>query len=143
MPLMISHRDLRLTNRCGHVILVEANKPVNVPAPLHDPAVLAGMQPVDPAFPIDPPVPEPTAIKEPVEPDPEPAPSVNVRGATIESAMRAIIARGDERDFKADGTPKVYNLMALLPDDFEPRPTATEVLDIFEQLQEDLDLAED
>ena len=133
MPLMKSQRDIRLSNTSGHCILVVKDKPVNIPPGLYEEAITSGMVEVE--------GPAPTS-KEPektetTEQDPAD------RQAELDAAILKILTRNDEDDFKKDGTPKATKVVAELALEFEPRPTATEISDAYERLQENFDLAED
>jgi hypothetical protein len=52
-----------------------------------------------------------------------------------------ILTRNDPTDLKADLTPKVVRITAEMSPDLR-RPTATEVSDAYQRLQENIDLAE-
>ena len=51
MSVMISLRDLRLTNTSGHCVLVKANTPAMIPRPLRGDAITAGMVETDQPIP--------------------------------------------------------------------------------------------
>jgi len=59
----------------------------------------------------------------------------------LDQAILRVLTRNDPTDFKADNTPKVVKIVAEMSPDLR-RPTATEVFDAFQRLQENIDLAE-
>lgn len=132
---MVSPRDYRLSSLTGFCVNFVANEPIPVPPHVYLEALECGATVVDAkAAPV---VPEPETQVETVEPDPA------QRVADLDAAVSIVIVRNDPDDFKADSTPKVNKVIAELSPEFEPRPSATEVYESYERLQENLDLAED
>jgi hypothetical protein len=128
---MVSPRDYRLSSLTGFCVSFRANVPVFVPPHVYIEALEMGANVVD----------QPVSVAEaPVsvaKVDP------TLRMAELDRAMTAVLARNDPEDFKADSTPKVNKVIAELAPEFEPRPTATEVFESYERMQENLDLVED
>lgn len=135
--LMVSNRDYRLSCLCGWTQQFTANVPVKVPPHAYRDAVHAGI--------IDAPdQDEAEVIPVAEEPEPEVIPGdPAVRQADLDKAMAIIVVRNDPADFKNDSTPKVNKVIAELEPEFDPRPTATEVLESYRRLQDNIDLADD
>lgn len=143
MPLMKSLRDIRLSNTSGHCILVKAEVPVTIPNGLLAEALAAGLVETEGS--------KPTTATEPTVSAEEQAAidaaaaqeAADQRTADLDAAILIVLTRKDEDDFKKDGTPKATKIVAELDPAFEPRPTATEISEAYERLQENFDLAED
>jgi hypothetical protein len=133
--LMVSPRDYRLATLSGWCQLFTANVPTKVPPHAYKDALRAGITAATEAQVAE-------ASKEP-EPEPEPTLDPDERAAQLDAAILKVMTRNDPADFKKDLTPKATKVVAELPPEFDPRPTATEVLDAFSRLQENFDLAED
>ncbi len=160
MSVMISLRDVRLSNTTGHCVSVTAKIPTDIPAPLREDAIMAGMVETDEPLPGEPDeVPGSTPLPAPVkEPEPAPIPvKTKEVPATVEApaviedtgvddaealatAVRKILVRNDPTDFKNDGTPKVIKVVGEMPPECK-RPTATQVFAAYEKLQDDPELA--
>ena len=155
MPVMKSLRAFRLASTAGgHVIEVEANTPVFIPDAIVSEALAAGMTPSDAPAPVAeaaPPAPPETIVEdEEVELEDEDkvedeeaaaAEAAAKQAVEVEQAVLRLITRGDDNDFKADGTPKVNRVNAELPPEVD-RATATQVAEVYERLQENVNLAE-
>lgn len=133
---MVSPRDYRLSSLTGFCVNFVANKPSLVPPHVYLEALEMGATVVDDAQAI-PVVPEPETQVEAIKMAP------SQRTAALDQAMMLVLTRNDPEDFKADGIPKINKVIAELAPEFEPRPTATECLESYERLQENLDLVED
>lgn len=59
----------------------------------------------------------------------------------LDQALMKILTRNDPDDLKADLNPKVNKVVAEMSPDLR-RPTATEISDAYQRLQENIDLAE-
>ncbi len=157
MSVMISLRDVRLSNTTGHCVSVQANTPVFIPGPLREDAMLAGMVETDAPLPgeeVAEETPVPIKAPSPVAPVPvqakEAAPAVEAPAPiedtgvddaeALATAVRKLLVRNDPTDFKNDGTPKVVKVVGEMPPECK-RPTATQVFAAYEKLQDDPDLA--
>lgn len=158
MSVMISLRDVRLSNTSGRCVLVKAKTPTMIPPQLREDAIIAGMidheepsevAPEDVPIPAAPaPVPTapvPTAVAAPAPVKTVEAPAqVEDTGVddaeALSSAIRKLLVRDDPADFKNDGTPKVVKVVSEMPPECK-RPTATQVFAAYEKLQDDPDLA--
>lgn len=149
MPVMKSLRSFRLDSTDGHVLQVVSDKPIFVPEKLLSKALAAGMVVVDEVpdnIPDDIPDETPEVSDETSEspddtPDETSEDEQEEEASFLNQALMLIITRGDESDFKGDGTPKVSRVNAELPPEAD-RVTATQVSDAFAELQESIDLAE-
>lgn len=130
MPVMKSLRDVRLSNTAGHCVPVPGGVPTFIPDPLYEDAIAAGLIITDEPVPAG----EKPVIEAPVEEE-----DTVLTVDPLEQAVRTILERNDENDFKNDGVPKVYSVAAELPKGC-PKPTATEVADVYARLQDDIDL---
>ena len=135
MPLMKSLRDIRLSNTSGHCVLVTADEPINIPPGLYADAITSGMVECDTAEPVK----EPELIVETQTAEEIAA----QRAAELDAAILIVLTRNSEEDFKKDGTPKATKVVAELAPEFDPTPSATEISDAYQKLQENFDLAED
>ena len=158
MSVMISLRDVRLSNTSGHCVLVKAQIPTTIPPQLREDAIIAGMidhveaEEVAGPTPVAAPTPAPVAVAAPVAAEPVPTPPETVEAPTqvedtgvddaeaLSSAIRKLLVRDDPADFKNDGTPKVVKVVSEMPPECK-RPTATQVFAAYEKLQDDPDLA--
>lgn len=130
---MVSPRDYRLSSLTGFCVNFVANKPVPVPPHVYLEALEMGATVVDAQV---------ITVEETPQTQVE-AVDPAQRSADLDQAMMIVLTRNDPDDFKNDSTPKVNKVIAELDPEFEPRPTATECLESYERLQENLDLAED
>lgn len=131
---MVSNRDYRLSLLNGWCQLFKANVPAKVPPHAYRGALEAGIIVAEDIPAAAPTVTEPTPV---VTEDPA------QRSADIDQAMLIVLTRNDPEDFKKDNTPKAAKVIAELDVSFDPRPTATEIVESYERLQENLDLADD
>lgn len=136
--LMVSPRDYRLSSLNGYCMLFKAGVPVKVPPVIYAEAVRAGISMVEgqemPEAPKDP---EPRKGAEEAD-----RLEAEAKESALKTALTVLITRNDPQDFKADGTPKALKVIAELSPEI-PRPTATEISEAYQALQENLDLAED
>lgn len=138
---MVSPRNFRLSSRKGYVVNFIKGEPTWVPPHIYEEALEIGAEPCAEQ-------PEP----KPAKPDPRQiAKDTREHAAKLEAeakaeyvkqALLALMARGDNTDFKADGYPKANKVIAELSPDC-PRPTASEIQEIFDELRKDMTLAED
>lgn len=60
----------------------------------------------------------------------------------LDQAVLRIITRNEASDYKSDGTPKLNSVVAEMSPDVKKRPTATQIVESYERLQENMDLVE-
>ena len=136
--LMQTNRDFRLSSLNGYVVNFKANEPTSVPPHCYVEAVGIGAVKCELQ-------PEPE-VQEEKEKHPSIAEAAKLEAEAkisyIRQACLQLMAENDTTAFKADGYPKVANLIEALPPE-APRPTAGEIADVFDQLREEMELAED
>jgi len=133
MPMMKSQYDQILSTPDGrYSITVKADVPVLIPPVAERYAKSQQMEVVGDA----PPTPAVEAPAETTDNEDEDEFSV-----TLDQAILRLLTRNEESDFKNDGTPKVNSVVEEIGPDVR-RPTATEVSDSYQRLQENIDLAE-
>jgi len=139
--LMVSPRNFRLSSRKGFVVNFLKNEPVWVPPHIYEEALAIGAEPCAEQPEQAPPKPDPRQIAKETH---EHAAALEKEAKTeyIKQACLALLARGDNTDFRADGYPKANKVVAELSPDC-PRPTATEIQEVFDVMREDMSLAED
>lgn len=133
---MVSNRDYRLSILNGWVQTFKANVPAKVPPHAYKEALQAGLLVCE----------EQDSDDEVSDTTPAPVATVAnpaARANELDQAVLKVLTRNDPEDFKNDNTPKVNKVIAELDPAFDPRPTATEVIESHERLQENLDLADD
>ena len=135
---MVSPRDYRLSSLCGYCVTFKADVAINVPPMVYKEALAIGARLVDEELPKAP------VTKPAIDSSVAEAAKLEAEAKTeaLRNALTVVITRNDPNDFKADGTPKVQKVAVEMAPEF-PKPTATEVADTYERLQENLDLAED
>lgn len=135
MPMMKSPYDQQIISLTGHAPVFKANVPVWVAETqgLVEECLERGVVCCDEE------APEPSAAPE--------KKSDNVQDGeegfetALEGALLRILTRNDPADLKADLMPKITRVTAEMSPDLR-RPTATEVSDAYQRLQENIDLAE-
>jgi hypothetical protein len=136
---MTSPRDYRLSSLTGYCVTFKANVPINVPPHVYLEALAIGASVVEGT-------PEPQAAEEKtvVHESVKEAARLEELAYTdaLRQALTIIIYRNNPEDFKADLTPKVAKVIAEMSPEIR-RPTATHVYDMYQELQENLDLAKD
>ncbi len=136
--LMVSPRDYRLSSLSGYCMLFKVDTPVSVPPIIYEEALKAGIRMVEgQEMPEAPPEKPPRADTEEAS-----RLAAEAKASALKEALIIVITRNQPEDFKADGTPKVNKVIAEMSPEI-PRPTATEISEAYEALQENLDLAED
>lgn len=100
MPFVKSQIDTRIATTSGHVFLLKAGEPTNIPDECVQVAYMRGCIPVSADAP--PPSPE---VRAQAEPNDE---------FTLDDAVRLIIEDNDPAKLKTDGTPKVVSVRELL-----------------------------
>ncbi len=134
MSMMKSPYPQVLNDTHGHCIHVEANVAIWIPPVVIEQAIAAGMQHVDGvALPLKEVVVAPAETSDNGEED--------AFDVALDQAIIRILMRNDPSDYKADNTPKVLKVVSEMSPELR-RPTATEVSDAFQRLQENIDLAE-
>lgn len=128
--------DSEIRSTSGHVLPAKAGDIVWVPPVVEPEARAIGWQPAD--------APAAAAVVEAPKPlsDNVPSDEVDEFQVELDMAVSRIIVRNDPAEFKGDGTPKMNAVVAEMSPDHK-RPTATQVADAFERLQENLSLADD
>jgi len=171
MSVMISLRDMRLSNTTGHCVLVKAQTPTMIPDPLREDAIMAGMIDSDEPLPVHETddgddvarhtplpseLPSEGHIKGPFPAvklnDPVPTPPETVEApAVIEDtgvddaeALSSAIRKILVRNDPMDFKNDGTPKVVKVVGEMPPeckRPTATQVLAEYEKLQDDPDLA--
>lgn len=139
MPMMQAPYTFQLISLSGHSVEFQAGVPVrvaDVPMLVED-CLARGAVIVHGAAPLELPE-EPAAPVEKSDNEPSEEQEFEV---ALEAALTKIIVRNDPSDLKTDLTPKVVRVVAELPSHLR-RPTATEVTEAYERLQENINLAE-
>jgi len=132
MPMMKSPFDQTIQSPDGmHTILVTANEPIWIPPKVERYARTCRMELVGDAPPA--PVAAPVETKDNDDED-----EFSVQ---LDQAILRILTRNEDSDYKNDGTPKVNCVIAEMDPDVR-RPTATEVSEAYQRLQENVNLAE-
>jgi len=136
MPMMKSPYAHQIISTTGHSVEFEANVPVWVPESkgLTEECLERGAVLCD----DEPPVEEVVAPDEKSDNDDDAADAFEVG---LNQALLKILTRNDPEDLKTDLTPKVNKVVAEMSPDLR-RPTATEISDAYQVLQENIDLAE-
>lgn len=135
---MQTNRDFRLSSLNGCVINFKANTPHLVPPNAYREAIGIGAVVCDEQ-------PQPKPVEEKVERHgiAEAAKlEAEAKFEYIKQACLQLLAQNDNTAFKADGRPKMAQLIAAMPPE-APRPTAQEIAHVFDELTQDMDLAED
>lgn len=134
MSMMKSPYPQVLNGTHGHCITVEANVPIWVPPVVQEQARAQGLEFIDgPTPPVAKAVVAPTETGDNGDND--------AFDVALDQAILRILTRNDPADYKADNTPKVLKVVSEMAPELR-RPTATEVSDAFQRLQENIDLAE-
>jgi len=139
MPMMKSHVTQLLATTAGHMIHFEADAPTYIPDMAVKEALARGIVHTDDDAP---------SVKEQLAPVVAPKEtSDNVVdteaefAAALNNALLRILTRNDPSDLKPDLTPKVNKVVTEMSPDVR-RPTATEVSEAYQKLQENIDLSE-
>ena len=133
MPMMKSPFDQEVASLFGHRIVFTANEPVHVPDRCVAECAARGAMVTDE---------EPAApVVAPEEKSDNEADAEDEFRVALDQALLKIITREDPADLKNDLSPKLNKVVAEMSPDLR-RPTATEVSDAYQALQENIDLAE-
>lgn len=137
---MVSPRDYRLSHLCGYVVNFKKDVPINVPPMVYERALEIGARVVDSEA-VAAPAP---AVKPTIDPSVAEAAKLSAEAfnEAVDKAITLLITRNDPNDFKADNRPKVQKVVSEMAPEFA-KPTATQVADAYERLQENIDLIED
>ena len=135
MPMMKSPYDQVLATLAGHRIVATADEPIWIPDNCVSQARGQGFMEVDA------PVPDANAAQTGNEDNDDDGDEEAEFQTGLDQALLKILTRGDDADFKNDGSPKVNNVVAEMSPDLR-RPTATEISEAYQRLQENIDLAE-
>lgn len=133
---MQTNRDFRLSSLHGWVCNFKANVPERVPPHVYAEAIGIGAV---------------VCEEQPEEKPSENRPEISLAEATKQEALAqkayvtqaclAIIAKGDETDFKADGYPLFAAVVRELAPEC-PKPTAGLIQEVYDELRESADLIE-
>lgn len=134
MPMMKSPFDQEVPSLFGHRLVFKAGEPTHVPPKCVSECMQRGIMPTDEQ-------PEPAEVVAPEEKSDNEADTEAEFKVALDQALLAIITRNDPTDLKSDLTPKLNKVVAEMSPDLR-RPTATEVSDAYQALQENIDLAE-
>jgi len=132
--MMKSPFDQVVPSLFGHRLVFEANTAINVPDACIPECQKVGCQVVTDA-------PAPVVDAAPEEKSDNKDDAEAEFKVALDGALLAILTRNDPTDLKADLTPKLLKVVAEMSPDLR-RPTATEVSDAYQALQENIDLAE-
>jgi len=132
MPTMKSPYTQTINSLSGHCISFEANVPTWAPPAIVTECLAAGMQHTDDQ--------EPVVAAQPETSDNE-EDSDNEWANALDQAIMIILTRGDKADFTAQDMPKVNKVIAEMSPEHH-RPTATDISEAYQRLQENIDLAE-
>lgn len=136
---MITNRDFRLSSLNGYVVNFSANEPALVPPQCYLEAIGIGAV-------MAPEQPEVVEVEETPKVDPSVAEAAKLAEEAkityVEQAIEALFDKDDNGpDFRADGYPKHASVLAVLAPQC-PKPTATEVQEIFDDMRDDVQYAE-
>jgi len=140
MPMMICPFDQQIISLTGHTPKFEANVPLWV----SDAKGLAAECLARGAKMYDGPPPPPAEEQldaAPAEKSDNGNDAEAEFAVALDGAILKILMRDDPTDLKSDLTPKVTKVTAEMSPDLR-RPTATEISDAYQRLQENIDLAE-
>lgn len=132
MPMMKSPYDHVINSLSGHCIHFEANVPVYAPDAIVSECLAVGIQPTEEQAPV--------VAAQPETSDNEDD-DVDVWANALDQAIMIILTRGDPADFTAQEMPKVNKVIAEMSPEHH-RPTATDISEAYQRLQENIDLAE-
>lgn len=139
MPMMKSHVTQLLATTTGHMIHFEANVPTYIPGAAVKEALVRGIVHTNDDAPS---VEEQLApVVAPKETSDNVVDTEAEFAAALNNALLRILTRNDPSDLKPDLTPKVNKVVTEMSPDVR-RPTATEVSEAYQKLQENIDLSE-
>lgn len=135
MPMMKSPFDQVLSSLTGHRIVAKEGVPISVPPRCVRQARAQGFKETDEE------APKVVAPVETSDNDADDEETLSLTfGVALDQALIRIITRDDPSDLKADLTPKSIKVVAEMSPDLR-RPTATEISNAYQRLQENIDLA--
>ena len=134
MPMMKSPYAHQIISLSGHSVEFEANKPTWVA----ENEMLIGECLAKGASIVGD---EPPEVVAPEEKSDNGDNAGTLFAIGLDQALIRILTRNDPSDLKADLTPKVTKVTAEMSPDLR-RPSATEISDAYQRLQENIDLAE-
>jgi len=134
MPMMKSPFDQTVSSLHGHCLVFTANEPLHVPDKVVAECLKVGIQLTDNT-------PAPVLVVAPEEKSDNKDDAEAEFKVALDGALLAILTRNDPADLKADLSPKLNKVVAEMSPELR-RPTATEVSDAYQRLQENIDLAE-
>lgn len=141
MPMMICPFDQQIISLTGHSPIFEANVPTWVPDAkgLTEECLARGVKVYD----GPPPAPVETQLDDaaPKEKSDNGNDAKAEYAVALDGALMRILMRDDPNDLSAQLVPKVTKVTAEMSPDLQ-RPTATEISDAYQRLQENIDLAE-
>jgi len=132
MPMMKSPFDQTVSSLLGQCLVFEAGEPLYVPEGIVPECLKVGIQLTDEA---------PTPVVAPEEKSDNEEDAEAEFSVALDAALMKILTREDPTDLKSDLTPKINKVAAEMSPELR-RPTATEVSDAYQRLQENIDLAE-
>lgn len=147
MPMMKSPYEQHLATTTGHMLYFPANVPVYVPPEAVQAAINHGIIhsanhfDVTPAGEMPPTLEQQLAVVAPEETSDNERDAEAEFAVALDQALLRILTRNDPSDLKADLSPKIVRVTAEMSPDIR-RPTATEISDAYQRLQENIDLAE-
>ena len=141
MPHMKAPYASTINSLTGHCLVAEAGDVLWVPDVVVPEAMAIGWQKVDEASVA---VEAPEQLSDNVTETEESSDDVDEFQVALDQALTQIIIRNDESDFYTQGTTtkvRIASVIALMDPDFK-KPTATEVADAYERLQDNISLAD-
>lgn len=132
MSMMKSPFNQTVSSLLGQCLVFEAGVPQHVPERIVPECLKVGIQLTDE---------QPAPVVAPEEKSDNGDDAEAEFAVALDGALLAILTRNDPTDLKADLSPKLNKVVAEMSPDLR-RPTATEVSDAYQRLQENIDLAE-
>ena len=136
MPYMRAPYASEIRSLTGHILVAEENEVLHVPESVVDEAVAKGWQPATAPDPVEAPEQLSDNVTE------EPSYDEDMFQVELDQAVLRVITRNVDTDFKNDGVPKLNAVVAEMSPDVS-KPTAGQVLESYERLQDNINLAED
>jgi hypothetical protein len=130
--MMKSPFDQTVASLLGQCLVFEANVPLHVPERVVPECLKVGIQLTEE---------QPAPVVAPEEKSDNGDDAEAEFKVALDGALLKIITRNDPTDLKSDLSPKVTKVTAEMSPELR-RPTATEVSDAYQALQENIDLAE-
>ena len=124
----------------GHILVADAGDVLWVPEACEEEARKIGWQPAEEPAEVE----APEQLSDNVTETEESSDDVDEFQVALDQALTQIIIRNDESDFYTQGTTtkvRIASVIALMDPDFK-KPTATEVADAYERLQDNISLAD-